>query len=151
VARRYEHGSVILTANKSYGEWAEVFSGDAVIATTILDRLLHHSTTISIKGESYRLKDRKKAGLTTLPVDTLRGSVFDRHEGVNFGPSLTQLLLSAYHDSTRLRRRGRQSVIAAVESRVVRVVLAAGSTPPAGGPGHRPGATILRSTPESLA
>jgi len=68
VARRYEHGSIILTANKSYGEWAEVFSGDAVIATAILDRLLHHSTTISIKGESYRLKDRKKAGLTTLPA-----------------------------------------------------------------------------------
>src|SRR5665647_752184 len=68
VARRYEHGSIILTANKSYGEWAEVFSGDAVIATAILDRLLHHSTTISIKGESYRLKDRRKAGLTTLPA-----------------------------------------------------------------------------------
>ena len=68
VARRYEHGSIILTANKSYGEWAEVFSGDAVIATAILDRLLHHSTTISIKGESYRLKDRRKAGLTMLPA-----------------------------------------------------------------------------------
>ena len=68
VARRYERGSIILTANKSYGEWAEVFSGDAVIATAILDRLLHHSTTISIKGESYRLKDRRKAGLTTLPA-----------------------------------------------------------------------------------
>lgn len=68
VARRYEHGSIILTANKSYGEWAEVFSGDAVIATAILDRLLHHSTTISIAGESYRLKDRKKAGLVKLPA-----------------------------------------------------------------------------------
>lgn len=68
VARRYEHGSIILTANKSYGEWAEIFSGDAVIATAILDRLLHHSTTISIKGESYRLKDRRKAGLPRLPA-----------------------------------------------------------------------------------
>jgi len=66
--RRYEHSSIILTANKSYGEWAEVFSSDAVIATAILDRLLHHSTTISIKDESYRLKDRKKAGLTALPA-----------------------------------------------------------------------------------
>jgi DNA replication protein DnaC len=70
VARRYEHGSIILTANKSYGEWAEVFSGDAVIATAILDRLLHHSTTISIKGESYRLKDRRRAGIVTLPATT---------------------------------------------------------------------------------
>lgn len=67
VARRYEHGAIILTANKSYGEWAEIFSGDAVIASAILDRLLHHSTTISIKGESYRLKDRRKAGVVTLP------------------------------------------------------------------------------------
>ena len=63
VSRRYEQGSIILTSNKSYGEWAEVFSGDAVIAAAVLDRLLHHSTTISIKGESYRLKDKKRAGL----------------------------------------------------------------------------------------
>jgi DNA replication protein DnaC len=63
VSRRYEHGSMILTSNKSYAEWAEVFSGDAVIAAAILDRLLHHSTTITIKGESYRLKDKKRAGL----------------------------------------------------------------------------------------
>ncbi len=68
VCRRYERGSIVLTSNKSYGEWAEVFSGDAVIATAILDRLLHHSTTITIKGESYRLKDRKKAGIVTTPA-----------------------------------------------------------------------------------
>lgn len=65
VCRRYERGSIVLTSNKSYGEWGEVFSGDTVIATAILDRLLHHSTTISIKGESYRLKDKKKAGIIT--------------------------------------------------------------------------------------
>jgi DNA replication protein DnaC len=63
VSRRYEQGSIILTSNKSYGEWAEVFSGDSVIAAAILDRLLHHSTTIAIKGESYRLKDKRRAGL----------------------------------------------------------------------------------------
>lgn len=68
VCRRYERGSIVLTSNKSYGEWGEVFSGDTVIATAILDRLLHHSTTISIKGESYRLKDKKKAGLVTTPA-----------------------------------------------------------------------------------
>lgn len=69
VCRRYERSSIVLTSNKSYGEWGEVFSGDAVIATAILDRLLHHSTTISIKGESYRLKDKKKAGIVTTPAD----------------------------------------------------------------------------------
>ncbi len=62
ISRRYEHGSIILTSNKSYGEWAEVFSGDAVIATAILDRLLHHATTITIKGQSYRLKDKSGPG-----------------------------------------------------------------------------------------
>jgi len=63
ICRRYEHGSIIITSNKSYGEWAEIFSGDEVIAAAILDRLLHHSTTISIRGESYRLREKKKAGL----------------------------------------------------------------------------------------
>ncbi len=63
ISRRYEHGSIVLTANKSFGEWAEVFSGDGVIATAILDRLLHHSHVISIRGESYRLKDKRKAGV----------------------------------------------------------------------------------------
>jgi len=68
VCRRYERGSIVLTSNKSYGEWGEVFSGDTVIATAILGRLLHHSTTISIKGESYRLKDKKRAGIVTTPT-----------------------------------------------------------------------------------
>ncbi len=63
ICQRYERGSIILTSNKSYGEWAEIFSGDEVIAAAILDRLLHHSTTISIRGESYRLREKKKAGL----------------------------------------------------------------------------------------
>jgi DNA replication protein DnaC len=62
VSARYERGSIILTSNKSYGEWGSVF-GDPIIATAILDRLLHHSTTVNIRGESYRLKERKKAGL----------------------------------------------------------------------------------------
>jgi len=52
----------ILTSNKGFIDWGRVFS-DHVIATAILDRLLHHATTLNIKGESYRLKERKKAGL----------------------------------------------------------------------------------------
>jgi DNA replication protein DnaC len=63
VCCRYEKGSIILTSNKSYGQWGEIFGGDSVIASAILDRLLHHSTTINIKGESYRLREKKKAGL----------------------------------------------------------------------------------------
>jgi DNA replication protein DnaC len=64
VSARYERGSIILTSNKSYGDWGGIF-GDPIIATAILDRLLHHSTTINIRGESYRLKDRRRAGLLT--------------------------------------------------------------------------------------
>lgn len=65
ISARYERGSILLTSNKSYGDWGSIF-GDPVLAAAILDRLLHHSTTINIRGESYRLKERKKAGL--LPV-----------------------------------------------------------------------------------
>ena len=62
VSRRYEKGSVLLTSNQSLASWGEVF-GDKVIATAILDRLLHHSTIVNIKGDSYRLKEKRKAGL----------------------------------------------------------------------------------------
>lgn len=68
VSARYERGSIILTSNKSYTEWGSIF-GDPIIATAILDRLLHHSTTINIRGESYRLKDRRRAGLLPRPED----------------------------------------------------------------------------------
>ncbi len=62
ITRRYEKASTILTSNKSYSDWGTVF-GDHVIVTAILDRLLHHSTTINIRGESYRLKEKRRAGL----------------------------------------------------------------------------------------
>jgi DNA replication protein DnaC len=65
VSARCERGSILLTSNKSYGEWGSIF-GYPIIATAILDRLLHHSTTINIRGESYRLKERRKAGLIPL-------------------------------------------------------------------------------------
>jgi DNA replication protein DnaC len=62
VSRRYERGSILITSNQSLAGWGEVF-GDPLIATAILDRLLHHSTTINIKGESFRLREKKRAGL----------------------------------------------------------------------------------------
>ena len=64
VSRRYERGSIILTSNKSYGDWGSIFP-DMAIASAILDRLLHHSTTLNIRGDSYRLKDKRRAGLIT--------------------------------------------------------------------------------------
>jgi DNA replication protein DnaC len=54
---------MILTSNKGYGAWGEVVAQDNVLDGAILDRLLHHSVTINIKGESYRLKDKRKAGV----------------------------------------------------------------------------------------
>lgn len=71
VSARYERGSIILTSNKSYSDWGSIF-GDPIIATAILDRLLHHSTTINIRGESYRLKERRRAGLLPRPEDLPR-------------------------------------------------------------------------------
>jgi len=62
LARRYERGSLIVTSNKRFIDWGEVFH-DTVLATAILDRLLHQSTTLNIKGDSYRLKEKRKAGL----------------------------------------------------------------------------------------
>lgn len=63
VNKRYQQGrSIILTSNKSFGRWDEFFP-DKVLATALLDRLLHHATTINIRGESYRLRHRRTAGL----------------------------------------------------------------------------------------
>jgi DNA replication protein DnaC len=66
ISRRYEKGALILTSNRSFSQWNEIF-GDPVIATAILDRILHHSTTVNIKGNSYRLKEKVKAGLIREP------------------------------------------------------------------------------------
>lgn len=62
VVRRYERASLIVTSNKGFVDWGDTL-GDHVLATAILDRLLHHATTLNIKGESYRLKDKRRAGL----------------------------------------------------------------------------------------
>ncbi|MGW9597539.1 IS21-like element helper ATPase IstB [Streptomyces chartreusis] len=60
ISKRYEKGSIILTSNKTFSEWGQVF-GDEVFATAILDRLLHHCDVVSINGPSYRLKNRLAA------------------------------------------------------------------------------------------
>ena len=65
VAKRYEHGSVILTSNLSFGEWDSTFAGNSALTAAMLDRLLHHAHVVQIKGDSYRLKDKKKAGVLT--------------------------------------------------------------------------------------
>ena len=62
VSRRYERGAMLITSNRSVGEWGAVF-GDPVVATAILDRLRRHSHVITIRGDSYRLREKRRAGL----------------------------------------------------------------------------------------
>ena len=62
VARRYEKGSLVLTSNLAFGSWDDAFAADAVLTAAMLDRILHHATVVQISGESYRLKDKRKAG-----------------------------------------------------------------------------------------
>jgi DNA replication protein DnaC len=65
VSARYERASVIVTSNKPFGRWGEVF-GDPVVAAAMIDRLVHHAEVVSLKGDSYRLKDRD---LRSMPTD----------------------------------------------------------------------------------
>jgi len=61
ISRRHERGSLLITSNRTVGKCGVVF-GDAIAATAILDRLLHHSHVVTIRGESYRLKEKRRAG-----------------------------------------------------------------------------------------
>jgi DNA replication protein DnaC len=61
---RYEKQlSTIITSNKAFAEWGQVFAGDTIMASAALDRLLHRATVINIKGDSYRMREKRQAGL----------------------------------------------------------------------------------------
>ena len=62
VAKRYERGSMILTSNLPFTQWATALADDQTLTAALLDRLLHHAHIVQISGESYRLKDKRKAG-----------------------------------------------------------------------------------------
>jgi DNA replication protein DnaC len=70
ICDRYERGSIVITSNKRFTEWGALL-GDETLAAAILDRMLHHATTINISGPSYRLKDKRRAG--TLEADSKGG------------------------------------------------------------------------------
>lgn len=63
VAKRYERGSIVLTSNLPFAQWASAFADDATLTAAMLDRLLHHAHIAQIQGDSYRLKDKRKAGV----------------------------------------------------------------------------------------
>ncbi len=83
---RYERGRIIRTPNKSYADWGSICC-DPIIATAILERLLHHSTTVNIRGESFRLKEPRRAGVLLQPEDqreerpTVDAAAADRFRG----------------------------------------------------------------------
>jgi DNA replication protein DnaC len=58
ISQRYERGSIIITSNRAYKNWPEIFNNDSTLTSAILDRLLHHAETILIEGKSYRMKDQ---------------------------------------------------------------------------------------------
>jgi hypothetical protein len=60
-------GAMILSSNLTFGSWDQAFAGDPVLTAGMLDRLLHHSTVVAIQGDSYRLKDKRRAGLLKAP------------------------------------------------------------------------------------
>jgi len=65
ITERYEHGSLIITSNRAFDEWGEVFNND-LLASAALDRLTHHTHTLTIRGDSFRQRNRKKEALPTL-------------------------------------------------------------------------------------
>ena len=71
VSRRYERGAMLVTSNRAVGEWGAVL-GDPVVATAILDRLLHHSHVLTIRGDSYRLREKRRSGLLQKTTATVQ-------------------------------------------------------------------------------
>ncbi|MGD9409820.1 MAG: IS21-like element helper ATPase IstB [Thiohalocapsa sp.] len=61
ISQRYEQGSIIVTSNRAYKHWAEIFNNDATLTSALLDRLLHHAETVLIEGQSYRMQDRTES------------------------------------------------------------------------------------------
>lgn len=88
ISRRYEKAATIFTSNKSFGEWGDIFR-DHVIASAILDRILHHCVTVNIKGDSYRLKERRPHGIVqvgsigVIQPETQNGKVLSRSEEIS--------------------------------------------------------------------
>ena len=83
LADRYERKSVLLTSNLSFGEWPKVFGEDEKLTTALLDRLAHHATIMSTRGESYRLRQRKAQGTKT-------GGTPDKGQAESVAPEASQ-------------------------------------------------------------
>jgi DNA replication protein DnaC len=69
VARRYGKGTMIPTSNLTFGSWDQAFASETVLTAAMLDRVLHHGSVVQISGESYRLKDKRRAGVVAKPKE----------------------------------------------------------------------------------
>ena len=58
ISLRYEQGALVITSNRVYKDWPEIFNNDSTLTSALLDRLLHHAETVVIEGKSYRMKDQ---------------------------------------------------------------------------------------------
>ena len=99
VARRYEKGSLILTSNLAFGSWDDAFASDAVLTAAMLDRILHHATVVQISGESYRLKDKRRAGILARPQPGL---------GATSATAATKVKTGRKNEFKRHRSRARE-------------------------------------------
>lgn len=77
VSRRYERGSIVVTSNRGFEQWGEIL-GDAMVAAALIDRLVHHATMITLKGKSYRRRERGLGGGSVLSATVLRSTRFRR-------------------------------------------------------------------------
>ena len=122
IAKRYERGSIIITSNLSFSDWASALADDATLTAALLDRLLHHGHIVACRGDSYRLKDKRRAGMTKAKQRRTRWLTDQRSasaqsgggqiyfgvsgpKGVNFQPGLT-----THFNSSSLRQRTRVSI-----------------------------------------
>ncbi|MDQ1340572.1 MAG: hypothetical protein QG567_1729 [Campylobacterota bacterium] len=78
ISKRYEKGSTILTSNLVFSKWTQIFAGDKIVTTAILDRVLHHSHIINIQGDSYRLKEKKDHGVGSLEAYKLEAKTSNK-------------------------------------------------------------------------
>jgi DNA replication protein DnaC len=70
IAKRYERGSLIVTSNLPFGQWDQTFADDATLTAAMLDRLLHHAHVVPIQGESFRLREKRRAGVMAKKAST---------------------------------------------------------------------------------
>ena len=98
IAKGYEKMSFILTSNLPFGLWHTALADDATLTAALLDRLLHHSTILNLSGESFRLKEKRKAGLIQSPIikeeNTMKNTKQNNKGCINFKTMLPTFFLT---------------------------------------------------------